>query len=81
MECKAMTMPMASNLKLLSDVSLGMVDAMMYDHMICSLMHIMNTRLDICFVVNTLSQFLTEKRNSLKLQEGDLIPSLNEGIW
>ena len=27
---------------------------MMYHQMICSLMYLMNTRLDICFVVNTL---------------------------
>ena len=25
--------------------------------------------------------FLTEKRNSLKLQEGDLLPSLSERTW
>ena len=30
MDCKAMTTPMASNLKLLSDASLESVDAMMY---------------------------------------------------
>ena len=30
MDCKAMTTPMASNLKLLSDASLEIVDAMMY---------------------------------------------------
>ena len=30
MDCKAMTTPMASNLKLLSDASSDMVDALMY---------------------------------------------------
>ena len=30
MDCKDMTTPMASNLKLLSDASLEMIDAMMY---------------------------------------------------
>ena len=55
MDCKAMTTPMASNLKLLSDASSEAVDAMMYRQMIGSLMYLMNTRLDICFVVNTLS--------------------------
>ena len=54
MDCKAMATPMASNLKLLSDASLEMVDATMYHHMICSLMYLMNTRPDIFFVVNTL---------------------------
>ena len=59
MECKALTTPMASNLKLLSDASSETVDAMMYRQMTCSLMYLMNTRLDIFFVVNKLSQFLT----------------------
>ena len=37
MDCKAMTTPMASNLKLLSVASSDLVDAMMYRQMICSL--------------------------------------------
>ena len=57
MECKAMTTPMESNLNLLSDASSDAVDATMYHQMICSLMYLMNMRPDICFVVNTLSQF------------------------
>ena len=54
MDCKAMTTPMASNLKLLSDASSEIVDAMMYHQMICSLMYLMNTRPNISFGVNTL---------------------------
>ena len=54
-DCKAMTTPMASNLKLLSVASSELVDATMYHQMICSLMYLTNMRLDICFVVNTLS--------------------------
>ena len=54
MDCKAMTTPMALNLKLLSVSSSNSVDAMMYHQMICSLMYLMKTRPDICFVVNTL---------------------------
>ena len=60
MDCKAMTTPMVSNLKLLSVASLESVDAMMYRQMIGSFMYLMNMRLDICFVVNTLIQFLTD---------------------
>ena len=56
MECKAMTTPMASNLKLLSN-------AMMYRQMIGSLMYLTNTRPDIFFAMNTLSQFLTDSRH------------------
>ena len=44
MEYKAMTTPMASNLKLLSDASSKTVDAMMYRQMIGSLMYLTNTR-------------------------------------
>ena len=63
MDCKSMTTPMESNLKLLSDASLEAVDATMYHQMICSLMYLTNTRPDICFVVNTLSQFLMDLRH------------------
>ena len=52
MDCKALTTPMASNLKLLSDASSNSVDAMMYHQMIGSLMYLMNRRLDIFFAVN-----------------------------
>ena len=47
MDCKAMNTPMVSNLKLLSDASLEVVDAMMYHQMIGSLMYLTNMRLDI----------------------------------
>ena len=60
MDCKAMTTPMASNLKLLSDASSELVDAMIYRQIIGSLMYLKNTRPDICFAVNTLSQFLAD---------------------
>ena len=63
MDCKAMDTPMASNLKLLNDASLESVDAMMYHQMIGSLMYLTNTRPNICFAVNTLSQFLIDLRN------------------
>ena len=36
---------------------------MMYRQMICSLMYLTNTRPDICFAVNTLSQFLIDPRH------------------
>ena len=51
MDCKAMTTPMASNLKLLSDASSELIDATMYRQMIGSLMYL---RPNICFAVNTL---------------------------
>ena len=60
--CKEITTPMESNLKLLSDASSDTSDATMYRQMIGSLMYLTNTRLDICFAVNTLSQFLRDSR-------------------
>ena len=54
MDRKAMITPMASNLNLLSGASSDSVDAMMYRQIISSLMHLTNTRPDICFTMNTL---------------------------
>ena len=51
MDCKAISTPMESNLKLLSDASSNMVDATMYPRIIGSLMYLTNTRPDIWFVV------------------------------
>ena len=56
MDCKAITTPMASNLKLLSDASSEAIDVTVYHQMIRSLMYLTNTRSGICFVMNTLSQ-------------------------
>ena len=64
MDCKDMTTPMASNLKLLSFASLESVDATMYRQMICSLMCLTNTRSDTCFAVNDLSLFLIDPRHA-----------------
>ena len=63
MDYKAMTIPMASNLKLLSDASSNSVNAMMYRQMIGSLMYLTNTRPYIFFGVNTLSQFMADPRH------------------
>ena len=54
---------MASNLNLLSDSLSETVDATMYHQMIGSLMYLMNTRPDICFTVNPLSQFQMDPRD------------------
>jgi hypothetical protein len=62
LECKAMNTPMETNLKLLVVTSSELVDATLYRQIIGSLMYLMNTRPDICFVVNTLSQYLVEPR-------------------
>jgi protein associated with RNAse G/E len=53
---------MDSNLKLLADDSSELVDITLYRQIIESLMCPTNTRSDICFAVNTLSQYLVETR-------------------
>ena len=78
-----MTTPMASNLKLLSDASSELVDSTMYRQMIGSLMYLTNTRPDIFFAVNTLSQFLTDSYAVWDLLRVKQIPTfttrLNKG--
>ena len=63
MDCKSMTMPMMMNLKLLGDTTSATIDATLYRQMIGSLMYLTNTRLDICFAVNTLNQYMVEPRH------------------
>jgi hypothetical protein len=62
LECKPMNTPMETKLKLLVDTSSDLIDATMYRHIIGSLMYLTNTKPDICFVVNILSQFLVQPR-------------------
>ena len=63
LDYKAIATPMESNLKLLSDTSSDTDFSTMYHQMIGSLMYLNNMRLDICFAVNTLSQFLMDPRH------------------
>jgi hypothetical protein len=63
LECKSMNTPMEAKLNLLANTLLDLIDATMYRQIIGSLMYLMNTRPDICFAVNTLSQFLVEPRH------------------
>jgi hypothetical protein len=63
LECKSMNTPMETKLKLLVNTSSELIDATLYKQIIGSLMYLMNTRPDICFSVNTLSQFLVEPRH------------------
>ena len=63
MNCKSRSTSMTMNLKLLGDTTSDTIDATLYRQLIGSLMYLMNTRLDICFVVNTLSQHMVEPRH------------------
>jgi hypothetical protein len=63
LECNSMNTPMEMKLKLLADTSSELIDATLYRQIIGSLMYLTNTRIDICFSMNTLSQFLVEPRH------------------
>ena len=65
MDCKSMSTPMISNLKKLQYQSRGSdpKDPIIYCQIIGSLMYLVHTRLDICYVVNALSQFMCEPKH------------------
>jgi hypothetical protein len=58
-----MAIPMTINIKLLSDSSSYLVDPTMYKQLIGSLTYLVNTKPDICFAVNALSQYMVEPRH------------------
>ena len=68
-DCKAMTTPMTTNFKLLNDDTSEAVDATLYRHIIGSLMYLTNTRPDICFAVNTLSQYMVNPKHIHLIEE------------
>lgn len=61
-ECKSMVTPMEMNFKkLCGDVARpDLENPSQYRQLLGALMFLMNTRLDICYAINTLSQFMTE---------------------
>ena len=63
-ECKSMPTPMVMDLKKMSDTDSGEVDPHLYRQLIGSLMYLVNTRPDICYAVNVLSQFMNQLRQT-----------------
>jgi hypothetical protein len=61
-DSRPMTTPMITNWKKLHASESQLVDSTLYRQLIGSLMYLVNTRPDICFVVNTLSQFMVDSR-------------------
>jgi hypothetical protein len=62
MDCKSMATLMVTDLRKLRDSDFDPIDSSLYQQLIGSLMYLVNTRSDICFVVNMLSQFQVEPR-------------------
>jgi hypothetical protein len=63
---KLVATPMVTNLKKLSVSSSDSdkIDPTLYRHLIGSLMYLVNTRQDICYAVSTLSQFMSQRRQT-----------------
>ena len=60
--CKPMSTPMTTNLRKLDASESELVDPTLYRQLIGSLMYLVNTRENISFVVNMLSQYMVEPR-------------------
>jgi len=63
MDSKPMTTPMITNLKKLRSSDFSLVDPTSYRKLVVSLMYLVNTRPDICFVVKVLIQCQLEPRH------------------
>jgi hypothetical protein len=61
-DCRPMTTPMITKWKKPHASESQLVDSTLYRQLIGSLIYLVNTKPDICFVVNTLSQFMVEPR-------------------
>jgi hypothetical protein len=66
MDCKSMPTPMVMNLKKMNEDSSDSseIDPHLYKQLIGSLMYMVNTRPDICYAVNVLSQFMSQPRQT-----------------
>jgi hypothetical protein len=58
--CKTLATPMVPNLKQFVNLDSDLVDPFVYRQLIGSLIYLVNTKPDIYFAVNTLSQFMVE---------------------
>ena len=61
-DCRPISTPIVTNWKKLHASEGELVDPTLYRQLIGSLMYLVNSRLDLCFAVNTLSQFMVEPR-------------------
>jgi hypothetical protein len=62
-ECKSMPTPMVMDLEKMNDASTDS-GPHLYRKLIGSLMYLVNTRPDICYAVNVISQFMSQLRQT-----------------
>ena len=60
--CRPMSTPITTNFRKLDASEFELVDPTLYSQLIGSLMYLVNTRPNISFAVNTLSQYMVEPR-------------------
>jgi hypothetical protein len=63
MDCRPMSTPLVTNWRKIDASDSKTVDSTVYRQLIGSLMYLVNTRLDISFAVNFLSQFMVDPRS------------------
>jgi len=68
MDFKPITTPMITNLKILRSFESSLVDPSKYRQLIGSLMYLVNTRPNICFAINVLSQFQVELKHDYSIE-------------
>jgi hypothetical protein len=61
-DCRSMSTPMVTNLRKVESSESKLANSRQYRQLIGSLMYLVNTRPNICYSVNTLSQFMVEPR-------------------
>jgi hypothetical protein len=61
-DCKPMSKPMVTNWRKISVSESELVDATRYQQLVGSLMYLVNTRPNICFVVNNINHYMVDHR-------------------
>ena len=59
-----MATPMVENLNSFVQSYSYLIDLSMYKQLTASLMYLVNTKIDICFAINTLSEYMLDPRKS-----------------
>eukprot|EP00253_Pinus_taeda_P001877 PITA_01877 len=62
--CRPMAMPMSTNWKKIDALRDKQVEPTLYRQLIGSIMYLVNTRPELCYAVNTLSQFMVEPKRA-----------------